>query len=151
VTPSYEFAERLAVLAHGDTTMPSGTRLIDYVHRVAARFDPAVEPDISVAAILRDAVEKGSFEFDDLRRVGVDEHISVVVDALTERVDESERDYLARCVAHPVALRIKRVDIADKIAVEHHGAFDAAKADQMRRDGHRRLALLESLATQQPV
>jgi hypothetical protein len=37
-----------------------------------------------------------------------------VVDALAERDGEDEVAYLGRCAADPLALRIKRADIADK-------------------------------------
>ncbi len=109
-----EHADRLAVEAHSDTTTRAGGSVVDHVRRVAAHFDPVVDGDAAVAAMLHDSVEKGSFTFDDLRDAGVAEHVVEIVDALTERPEEPVRDYLARCAAHPVALRVKRVDIADK-------------------------------------
>ena len=117
VSITYLEAQELAVLAHGESLMVSGSRFIDHVRRVAEHFDPVDDLDTALAAILHDTVEKGSFDFDDLRRAGVAEHVIVIVDALTERDDEPERDYLARCVAHPAALRIKRV-LASREVVE---------------------------------
>jgi (p)ppGpp synthase/HD superfamily hydrolase len=113
---------------------------------VAGHFDRESDLDAALAAILHDTVEKGSFEFDDLRGAGLAEHVLDIVDALTERPDESERDYLARCAAHPTALRIKRVDIADKLParMDH---LDAPTRTRVRANAERRLHLLEDLAS----
>ena len=144
---TYAEAERLAVEVHGRSVTPSGSRLIDHVRRVAAHFDTGSDPETAIAAILHDTVEKGPLQFDDLRRAGVDDTIITIIDALTERAGETEHDYLSRCAAHPTALRIKRVDIADKIALHGHlGRDGSIAAVEAQRTAMRRLALLEHLA-----
>src|SRR5262249_55238203 len=48
---------------------------------------------------------------------GTDERLLELVDALAEREGEPVEEYLARCAADPLALRINRVDVGDKFTV----------------------------------
>lgn len=144
MTITWERAEQLAVDAHGDSTMRSGLRFIDHVRRVASHFDHVHDTDAALGALLHDTVEKGTLTFDDLRAAGVHDRVIAIVDDLTERDGEPEREYLARCARHPTSLRIKRVDVADKLLP--HRDVDAATAARVRRNAERRLALLDELA-----
>ena len=99
-----------------------------------------------VGALLHDTVEKGSFDWSDLRTAGADERLVGLVDALTERDGEPEAAYLARGAADPLALRIKRADIIDKLQVTPGPQRTDAAADELRTRAHRRLALLERAA-----
>ena len=102
--------------------------------------------DVTIAAgLLHDTVEKGSIGWDDLRAAGADDRLLAVVEALTEREGEPEHEYLRRCAADPLALRIKRVDIMDKL-VERAVALDAAQLEVRSTRARRRLELLERLA-----
>ncbi len=84
--------------------------------------------------------------WEDLRAAGADDRLLEVVDALTEREGEPERSYLARAADDPVALRIKRADIEDKL----YGPLGESLTKEQRRRAHerarRRLDLLERLA-----
>ena len=71
-----------------------------------------------------------------------------VIDALTERDSELLEDYLARCAADPLALRIKRADIGDKLTGSAHHAISADDVERMRAHAQRRLDLLDELAAQ---
>ena len=110
-------ADRLAEQAHGGDRTKSGLLFIEHVRRVAARVEPDPDPYAVPAALLHDTVEKSSMRWTDLRDAGADERLIAIVDALTERDDEPEVQYLARCAADPLALRIKRVDISDKLDI----------------------------------
>jgi (p)ppGpp synthase/HD superfamily hydrolase len=139
-------ADALALRAHGDSRSRSGSLFIEHVRRVAARV--ASEPDsyAMVAALLHDTVEKGAMEWADLWAAGADARLVALVDALTERDGESDRDYLARCAADPLAFRIKRADIEDKL--EHaHSTLTTDAIRILRARAHQRLALLEQLAS----
>jgi hypothetical protein len=67
-------------------------------------------------------------EWSDLIGAGADDRLITVVDPLTERDGEDEVAYLARSAADPLALWIKRADIADKFV-----ALDLADAEASRR------------------
>jgi len=143
-----ETADEVAARAHGADRNRAGLPFIDHVRRVASHFrgdpDPVVEP----AALLHDTVEKGWMEWPDLRAAGADDRLIEIVDALTERDGEAVQDYLARCAAHPVALRIKRVDIADKLLQQDQADLDEDMRRDLRDRAHQRLALLEQLASE---
>jgi (p)ppGpp synthase/HD superfamily hydrolase len=140
-------ADALAQRAHASERNKSGVLFIDHVRRVAGRVRDDADPDAVPAALLHDTVEKGALDWDDLRAAGADDRLIEVVDALTERDGESERDYLTRAAADPLALRIKRADIQDKL----EGSDGLRSDDQrrvMRKRAQRRLDLLEELAAQ---
>jgi (p)ppGpp synthase/HD superfamily hydrolase len=139
-------ADALAQRAHGTDRNKSGVLFIDHVRRVATRLRDDPDPYAVPAALLHDTVEKGALDWDDLRAVGADDRLIEVVDALTEREGEPERDYLARAAADPLALRIKRADIKDKL-----DGSDRLRREEQRRvvrqRAQRRLDLLEELAS----
>ena len=108
-------ADALAQLADGDDRNHSGVLFIDHVRSVATRMQNDPDPYAVLAALLHDTVEKSSMTWDDLRAAGADDRLVALVDALTERDDEPEEEYLGRAAADPLTLRIKRADITDKL------------------------------------
>jgi (p)ppGpp synthase/HD superfamily hydrolase len=139
-------ADALAQRAHGDERNHSGMRYVDHVRRVADRMKTDPDQYAVPAALLHDTVEKAGMSWEDLRAAGADDRLLEVVDALTEREGEPERSYLARAADDPVALRIKRADIEDKL----YGPLGESLTEEQRRRAHerarRRLGLLEQLA-----
>lgn len=134
-------ADSLAQRAHGSDRTKAGGLFIEHVRRVAARFDSDLDPYAVPAALLHDAVEKGALDWADLRDAGADERLVALVEALTERDEEAEHDYLARCASDPLAYQIKRADLGDKLA-----APPSAVDDRLREETRQRLALLDELA-----
>jgi hypothetical protein len=139
-------AYQLAGRAHGCDVTTAGGLFIDHVCRVAARVCGDPDPYAVVAALLHDTVEKGSFAWADLRLAGADDRLLGVVDALTERDGEADTAYLSRCARDPLALRIKRADIADKLHVRPSDKRSVADAARLRERARSRLELLERLA-----
>ena len=90
-------------------------------------------------------VEKGQSSLADLLAVVRDERVVHLVDILTRRRGESEEEYLSRCAADPVALAIKRADLADK---HFHGdaQVDQETAQRLGQEAQERLELLDLLA-----
>ena len=138
-------ADLLAQRAHRDDRNRAGLLFIDHVRRVAAQLRD--DPDVYAvpAALLHDSVEHGSITWADLRDAGADDRLLEVVDALTERAGEQEEDYFARCVADPLALRIKRADILDKFDVLEDADLPVARRDELWNRATHRLSMLESL------
>jgi (p)ppGpp synthase/HD superfamily hydrolase len=141
-------ADALARRAHGQDRNKSGVPFIEHVRRVAERVRNDPDNYAVPAALLHDTVEKGSMEWADLRAAGVDDRLLEVVDALTERDGEAERDYLARCAADPLALRIKRADILDKLDISDRAELTEAERRRVQTRARRRLDLLNQLATE---
>ena len=140
-------ADGLAQRAHGDDRNKSGLPFITHVRNVAARLEDDPDDYAVVAALLHDTVEKSRMEFADLRTAGADDRLIGLVDALTERTGEPERSYLARCAADPLALRIKRADIADKFDTAQRADLTSVQRRDLLRRARRRLAILESFAS----
>ncbi len=139
-------ADLLAQRAHGTSRTKTGILFIDHVRRVAARMRTDPDGDAVPAALLHDTVEKGSFEWADLRAAGAGDRLMGVIDALTERPGEPEEHYLARCAADPLALRIKRADIQDKIDANDMSRMTATARHHVETRARRRIDLLNQLA-----
>ena len=139
-------ADALAQLAHGDDRNHSGVLFIEHVRSVATRMQHDPDPYAVLAALLHDTVEKSSMTWDDLRAAGADDRLVALVDALTERDDEPEEEYLGRAAADPLTLRIKRADISDKLDLDGLTVLSEEARRAMEDRARRRLALLEEMA-----
>jgi (p)ppGpp synthase/HD superfamily hydrolase len=108
-----EAADRLAARLHEGQVDKAGEPYIEHpraVARLTAVFGGT--PHQQVAAMLHDVVEDTDCTLDDLRGFGVPEPVVQLIDALSKRPDEKRDDYLARVVAHPDAILVKRADLA---------------------------------------
>jgi (p)ppGpp synthase/HD superfamily hydrolase len=139
-------SDALAQRAHGTDRNKSGVLFIDHVRSVADRVRHDPDPYAVPAALLHDTVEKGALDWDHLRAAGVDDRLIEVIDALTEREGESDRDYLARAAADPLALRVKRADIKDKL--DRVEGLTEEQRRLVHERARRRLDLLEAIAAQ---
>ena len=138
-------ADALAARLLGDLRTKLGGLQIEHARRVAERVRPIGGDRTVAAALLHDVVEKGQSSLADLLAVVRDVRVVHLVDILTRRRGESEEEYLARCAADPVALAIKRADLADK---HFHGdaQVDQETAQRLGQKAQQRLELLDHLA-----
>ena len=100
------------------------------------------DPQAQAAAWLHDVVEDTSTSLADLRAAGFPEPVIAAVDALTRRPDEPGDNYYARVAADPLALRVKRADIADNSSPERLGGLDEATQIRLRHKYAHALATL---------
>lgn len=100
----------LATTAHAGQVDKSGRPYIDHVLRVAGGVR---SPDERMTAVLHDVVEDTTLSLDDLQRRGCSDHVVEAIDALTRREGEVAEDYYGRVAANPIALAVKRADLAD--------------------------------------
>ncbi|MBF0261574.1 MAG: GTP pyrophosphokinase [Magnetococcales bacterium] len=70
-----------------------------------------------IVAVLHDVVEDCGVSFEALRDMGFSDAVLVALDHLTHRPDESYDDYIGRIAAHPLARRVKIVDLEDNMDV----------------------------------
>ncbi|GAB3400969.1 HD domain-containing protein [Flindersiella endophytica] len=108
-----EAADRLAERLHQGQVDKAGEPYIEHprgVARLTALFGGTLHQQL--AALLHDVVEDTGCTLDDLRELGTPEPVVELVDALSKRPGESRDDYLARVVAHPGAILVKRADLA---------------------------------------
>ena len=141
-------ADALAARLHGDGRTRLGGLHIDHARRVCFAAGDA-SPQILVAALLHDVIEQGAISLGELGTLVGDPRAVELVGVLSKRCGESELDYLARCAADPDALRLKRLDLIDKLVAED-ATVDPERADEVRAEAQRRLALLDALAGPPP-
>jgi hypothetical protein len=139
-------ADELAQRAHGGDRNRSGMLFIDHVRGVAARMMDEPDPYAVPTALLHDAVEKAWMSWDDLRAVGADDRLIVIIDALTERPGEAEESYFERVLSDELALRIKFADIADELDLGQRSMLGETERKTMETRARRRLALLQKMA-----
>lgn len=106
-------AFELALTAHAGQVDKAGAPYIGHVARVAARVPEGPDSDAArVVALLHDVVEDTDVTLAEVEaQFGAD--IAQAVEALTRRKSEPGEAYYARVRNNPLALIVKRADIAD--------------------------------------
>jgi (p)ppGpp synthase/HD superfamily hydrolase len=143
-------ADELAKQAHGSQRTKLGELFIDHVRRVASLVASDGDELTTVAALVHDGVEKGSLTWDERAAVGADAELLTILDALTERRGETADDYLCRCASHPVALRIKRAELEDKLQTVHPAGVAPRVMKKQQDKARRRLETLLRFAALPP-
>ena len=122
-------AVALATKAHAGQFDKAGKPYIDHPLRVMAGVS---SPKEKIAAILHDVLEDTSVSLDDLRRIGCPEEVVAAVDALTMRSGEPNMAYYSRVASNPIALVVKRADIADNSDPKRLAQLPSGVADRLR-------------------
>ncbi|MFK0691705.1 HD domain-containing protein [Mesorhizobium sp. IMUNJ 23033] len=106
-------AAKIAEKAHAGQTDKTGQPYIEHCHRVA---DAVETIDQKAVAYLHDVLEKSEgWSRDRLEEAGFGPSIVSAVDALTRRPEEDDLAFVRRAAANPVALPVKRADLADNL------------------------------------
>lgn len=111
-------ARGIAELAHVGQVDKSGAAYIEHPRRVAERVSG--DPGAVVVAWLHDIVEDTEVTLAELAE-RFSPRIVDAVDAVTKRAGEPKADYYRRVAADPLALEVKRADIADNTDPERLG------------------------------
>lgn len=119
-----EVARELATAAHQGQVDKAGLPYIGHPARVAARV--AGDEQAQAVAWLHDVVEDTGTGLAELRAAGIPERVLAAVAAVTRAAGEDPDAYYARVAADPLALAVKRADIADNTAPDRLGALDGA-------------------------
>lgn len=137
-------AHALAEQLLGSCRTRLGGLHIDHARRVAAAAGD--DPRVIAVALLHDVVEKADVTVDQLRDLVGDAWIVDLVAILTMPEGEDEETYLVRCASDPVAIRIKRLDLVDKLVTDDvHVPADVAAS--IRSEALSRLRTLNGLAS----
>lgn len=140
-------AVAIATRAHHGQLDKSGHPYIGHPLRVMARVDGE---HARMAAVLHDVVEDTAVSAQDLLDAGCPRAVVDTVLALTHRPNEPRVDYLARVVTDPVAVVVKRADIADNTAPERTALLDEATRLRLARKYEAALRFLDEHAHAQP-
>lgn len=102
-------AEHLSRALHAGQLDRVGAPYADHPARVASTF---ADPSHQVVALLHDAVEASALTVGVVEALfGID--VALAVDAISRRSEESLSSYLARVKLNPIAVAVKRADVAD--------------------------------------
>jgi (p)ppGpp synthase/HD superfamily hydrolase len=85
-----------------------------------------------MTAVLHDVVEDTDVTLEDLAAAGCPDEVLTAVAAISKRPGEPQSDYLTRVLADPIALVVKRADIADNMSPDRMGRLDAETQDRLR-------------------
>lgn len=110
--PLIELALHRALKAYGGKVDKAGKPYILHPLRLAARLD---DPISQSAALLHDVIEDSDTTEDDLREDGFPESVISAVVALTRRNGETYEAFIDRVRIHPLARKIKLLDIEDNM------------------------------------
>jgi (p)ppGpp synthase/HD superfamily hydrolase len=97
-----------------------------------------------MAAVLHDVIEDTPVTADDLVAAGCPDEVVAAVVALSKSPDEPSEQYLARVAANPMAMAVKRADIADNLSDDRLGRLDAATQERLRAKYARAVAMLDA-------
>ncbi|MBB5957768.1 hypothetical protein FHS29_004363 [Saccharothrix tamanrassetensis] len=135
-------AIRIARAAHDGQVDKSGNQYIGHPLRVMGRVSGE---HARMAAVLHDVVEDTAVTAADLLAAGCPAPVVDTVVALSHLPGESQDDYLRRVAADPVAVEVKRADIADNTSPPRLALLDPATQDRLRAKYTRALDVLDAL------
>ncbi len=110
--PLIELALHRALKAYGGKVDKAGKPYILHPLRLAARLEDQISQSV---ALLHDVIEDSDATEDDLRDDGFPESVISAVVALTRRKGESYETFIDRVRVHPLARKIKLLDIEDNM------------------------------------
>jgi hypothetical protein len=129
MTFTVEDAIAIATKAHDGQRDKSGRPYIGHPLRVMSMMRTDHE---QMTAVLHDVVEDTEVTPADLRTAGCPQAVVEAVIAISKRAGEPHPDYLARVAANPLALAVKRADIADNSAPVRLAMLDGPTRARLR-------------------
>ena len=113
------FADMLSIAldAHNRQTDKSGNPYFEHVMRVATPFLKAAKVDYAIVSLGHDLAEQTWVTLGFLED-RFPEYIVEAIDALTQREDETYRQYVKRLCRNDIAREVKKFDIKDNLRPE---------------------------------
>ncbi|WP_436777158.1 HD domain-containing protein [Yinghuangia sp. YIM S09857] len=146
-TPAFALDDAVAIArrAHEGQLDKGGKPYITHPLRVMR----AVEGEWQqMAAVLHDVIEDTDVTADDLRLHGCPAEVVAAVIALSKLPGEPLESSMARAAADPIALVVKRADIADNCSEARLGQLNPSTQTRLRAKYARSVTLLNHYATQ---
>ncbi|MDQ2585941.1 HD domain-containing protein [Saccharothrix yanglingensis] len=130
MTFTVDDAIRIARAAHEGQVDKSGKPYIGHPLRVMSTVSGE---HARMAAVLHDVLEDTDLTADDLRAAGCPPEVVDTVVALSHLPGEPREDYLERALTDPVAVVVKRADIADNMSPPRLALLDQATQERLRK------------------
>lgn len=109
-----ETAIAVAVQAHQGQLDKAGVPYILHPLRLMLQLEDDEE---RIIAVLHDVVEDTMVTFDHLRQMGFSSAVLEVLEYLTHRPEDSYEEYIQKIQTHPVASKIKLLDLEDNMDI----------------------------------
>ena len=117
----FEKALMIAVQAHSGQTDKQGKPYILHPLAVASQLDSL---ELKTIALLHDTIEDSWVSKEFLLENGIPEELVEVVVLLTRPKDMTYEDYLRRVKTNPMALAVKKADLAHNTSPERAGGLN---------------------------
>jgi (p)ppGpp synthase/HD superfamily hydrolase len=140
-------AVALAFAAHDGQVDKAGRPYIDHVLRVMLQVEGE---DARMTAVLHDVLEDSEITVVDLYEQGCPVEVVSAVVALTRRPGEELEPYLKRVASDPLAVTVKRADLADNRDPDRLELLPDEEAQRLHRKYAESLELLDRLAPPRP-
>jgi (p)ppGpp synthase/HD superfamily hydrolase len=111
----FEKALRIAIEAHSGQVDKLGKPYILHPLAVASQLDSL---ELKVVALLHDTIEDTDTTAEELVSKGIPEELVKVVEILTNKKDKTYEDYLRHIKTNPMAVAVKRADLAHNTSPE---------------------------------
>lgn len=125
-----ERAIRIAVEAHEGQTDKNGAPYILHPLRMMMRADPIEE---KMVAVLHDVVEDSDWTIKALTKEGFPKDVLDAVEHLTKRDGEDYDVFVERAASHPLARRVKRLDLEDNMNLLRFSKVDEKTMAQLTK------------------
>jgi (p)ppGpp synthase/HD superfamily hydrolase len=117
----FEKALMIAVQAHSGQTDKQGKPYILHPLAVASQLDSL---ELKTIALLHDTIEDSWVSKEFLLENGIPEELVEVIALLTRPKDMTYEDYLRRVKTNPMALAVKKADLAHNTSPERAGGLN---------------------------
>lgn len=128
-TFTLDHAIQVARRAHEGQLDKSGRPYIAHPLRVMGALRDEHE---RMAAVLHDVVEDTTVTLADLTEAGCPAPVLAALEAISKQPGEDQQAYLARVAANPIALAVKRADIADNMSPDRLSRLDRDTQERLR-------------------
>lgn len=125
-----EKAISIALEKHSGQTDNNGKPYILHVLRVMLAMDTE---DEMTAGVMHDVIEDSDYTLDNMEEDGFPEHIINAVDAISRREGESYEDFFNRAVQDPIAKKIKKADLEDKMRLKEYDKLSEKDLEKLNK------------------
>ena len=120
----------LACRVHAGQVDKSGKPYILHPLRLMLKFETL---DEQVVSVLHDVVEDSDVTLDELRQLGLSEHVIRAIDCLSKRPGEVYEDFIARIRPDELARKVKIEDIRDNLNLTRLPTLEAKDLERIAK------------------
>lgn len=120
----------LACRIHTGQVDKSGKPYILHPLRLMLKFETL---DEQIVSVLHDVVEDGNVTLDELRQLGLCEHVIHAIDCLSKRSGEAYEDFIARIRPDELARKVKIEDIRDNLNLTRLPTLEAKDLERITK------------------